>query len=227
MQDMIDLLGSLREQNTVQPASPETVAADVARARRTQARRRTVGTAVVAAVAAVTVGAVATAGGARTAAVASAPSTSHQQALSVQLDAYTGAQPAGFIVSTVPSGWTVRTSNPFAFVVEPPNSSYRPATPDGVNFENAISVLLLGDSNGPSFDVTSVTVNGHPGKLGLTSDRTAEWLVYSDGSGPQVLVQVPLKIPLADGQTVHLTNAQILQFASGITVTGAAQAGKG
>src|SRR5690348_14081951 len=108
MQDMIDLLGTLREKEPAGPAA-ETVAADVARGRRAQARRRTVGTAVVAAVAAVTVVAVGTGGtggGARTNEAAAPPAASQQHALSVQLEAYSGAQPAGFTVAAVPTGWT-------------------------------------------------------------------------------------------------------------------------
>ncbi len=41
----------------------------------------------------------------------------------VQLTAYTGVQPEGFTVATAPSGRTVRSSDAFAFVVQPPDDT--------------------------------------------------------------------------------------------------------
>lgn len=231
MQDMIDALGSLRDGEATRAADGETVTADLARAHRARTRsrlRRALGTGVVAVVAA-TVGVVGTTtGGGSHAEVAAGPSAGqHQQSLSVELDAYSGVQPSGFTVATVPAGWTVRTSDASAFVVEPPRAQTQQTSPGVVSFVNAIAVTLQGDSSGPAFDVSSVTVDGHPGKLGLTEDRTAKWLDYTDGSGHQVQVQVPVSFRLADGRSVRLTDQQIVTFADGIAVTGSAVAAVG
>ena len=223
MQDMIETLGSLREKDLAGPASAETVAADVARARRARSRRRlwrVAGTGVVAAVATV----VATGGttaGAQHNEAASAPSAPAAQqrsataVLPVQLTAYTGVQPDGFTVATVPSGWTVRSSDAFAFVVQPPGDT---SHMEG-DFENAITVMLQGDSSGPTLGVTPVTVNGRPGTLGASEGGLATLLLFPDGKGHQVLVQVFTKY--------HLSNAQIIQFADGVGVTDAVQTAKG
>ena len=63
---------------------------------------------------------------------------------------------------------------------------------------------------------TRVTVNGHPGYL--RGSDSARILEYTDGSH-DIVVQ--------DWQNIGLTDDQLVQFASGVTVTAEAQAGRG
>jgi hypothetical protein len=191
---MIEILGSLREEDPAAPAPAETVAADIARGQRARSRKRlwrVVGTGVVAAAVATAVGVGgAVGGGTHRDDVASAPSStassSRQQTSAVQLAAYTGAQPAGFTVATVPAGWTVRSSDAFAFVVQPPGDTSHVRG----DYENAITVMLQDEFDIPTYDITHVTVNGRPGTLGITQDRGATWLIFPDGKGHHVVVQV-------------------------------------
>jgi hypothetical protein len=163
----------------------------------------------------------------------------------IQLTAYTGAQPAGFRVAAVPAGWTVVSSDDYSFVVAPPSA---PAAQDGpaavpagapaaaqahkgkvhastpVSYVGRIVVMLQGMSELPKNEaVTPVTVNGRPGQLGLAEGGNAktrsEWLIYPDGKGHHVLIQVPV--------SVGLRTAQLVQFANGITVTSAAKGAAG
>ncbi|MEV5721415.1 hypothetical protein AB0L41_46800 [Amycolatopsis mediterranei] len=216
MQDLTDVLSTLRHTGSPDPAGADTVAADVARGHAAlirRRRRRIVGSGVVAvaAAAAVAVGTVGLGHGGQT--VEAGQGTAKQQTASVQLAAYTGAQPAGFTVATIPAGWHVASSTSYAFVVTPPGADYR-------NYTSGIAVMLQGQSRLPSDSpVTNVTINGKAGVQGLTRGKKAQWLIFSDAAGHQVLVQVPSHL--------GLSNDQIVRFAQGITVTGQAQTAGG
>jgi len=154
--------------------------------------------------------------------VANGPAATTQTSR-IRLVAYTGAQPVGFKVSTVPAGWTVASSDRTAFVVAPPGTSTS-AQGRGprwsVSFEGRIAVMLQGMSRLPSDSpITKVTVNGKKGLLRLAhggdAATRAAWLIFPDGAGHKVLVQVPTSLGLTDDQ--------IVRFARGITVTGEAQ----
>ena len=71
--------------------------------------------------------------------------------------------------------------------------------------------------------VTQVTINGKQGQLGFAEGGTGksryEWLIFPDSAGHKVLVQVPASL--------GLTQAQVVSFAQGITVTKAAKAAAG
>ncbi|MDY7088193.1 MAG: hypothetical protein SYR96_24185 [Actinomycetota bacterium] len=204
MPDVEDVLRNL----TVAPGrdGPEVVAADVARGRRALHRRRFAaagGLAAVVAAAAVGVGVVA------------GPTSPDQ----LSLVSYTGQQPVGFQVSTVPEGWKVVSSDPSAFVVEPPGRGGEPGDPGApLSLDGRISVTLQGLSKLPAESpVTKVDVNGREGRLGhpLESEgklSATRWLFFPDASGRQVQVRVP--------ESVKLSDAQVVDFAEGITVTG-------
>jgi hypothetical protein len=235
MQDnMIDMLGTLRDTGAQVPADSDTVAADVARGRRAlivRRGRRIAGTGfvAVAATAAIATGTVGQSSGSGATAASAAPAASRPSAViqpttattQLQLIAYEGAQPVGFKVSTVPAGWHVTSSSRFAFVAVPPGTK-TPPRPAGapVSIMGGIAVMLQGDSRLPADEpISKVTVQGNEGQLGLTKDKSAKWLIYPHGAGSKVLVQVPTKL--------GLTDKQIVQFADGITVTSDAQAGRG
>ena len=88
------------------------------------------------------------------------------------------------------------------------------------SYAGRIAVMLQGLSQLPENEaVAAVTVNGRQGQLGLADSGSAktryEWLIYPDGKGHKVLIQLPA--------SVGLTTAQLVKFADGITVTSAAK----
>jgi hypothetical protein len=239
MPDVLETLSALPHAVTPGQAGADVVAADVARGHHAlsrQRRRRFAGLgAAVAAVAAVTVTITSQpAQLGRSAPSAAGGSTATTQTAKVRLVAYTGAQPTGFKVSTVPAGWKIISSDDYSFVVAPPGA---PATEPTSNpgggqrghssqvgsFVGRIAVMLQGMSELPSnAKATTVLINGNAGQLGLAAggntQTQARWLIFPD-DGHKVLVQVPTSL--------GLTKAQIVSFAQGITVTSEAKAAGG
>src|SRR5450756_242193 len=123
MPDVQEMLRTLPHAVTPRwPTGADVVAADVARGHHAlsrQRRRRFAGLG--AAVVAVTVTSQPAQLG-RSAPSAAGSPTATAQTPKVQLAAYTGPQPAGFRVSTVPAGWRVTSSNDYSFVVAPPGA---------------------------------------------------------------------------------------------------------
>ena len=177
-----------------------------------------------------------------------ADGTTDPQTSAIRLTAYTGTQPGGFKVATVPAGWQVVSSDAYSFVVAPPGApavgasvapaaaasvaarGAEPATQKKVplsapgSYVGRIVVMLQGLSQLPKNEaVTTVTVNGKQGQLGLAEGGTAktryEWLIYPDANGHKILIQLPT--------SVGLTTAQVVKFADGITVTIAAKTAAG
>lgn len=234
MEDIVDVLRALPH-----PAPPvagtEIAAADLARARRALMRRRRnrirysgLAVAAVAAVA-VSVTQLAQPQGSQPVDTGNSGATT-QQASAIRLVAFTGTQPIGFKVSTVPAGWRVISSNEHAFVVAPPGSDAPAAVPQAsgsqndaggssVSYDGRIAVMLQGMSRLASDKpVTKVSINGRDGLLGYAAgtkagspNSGAVWLIFPDAAGNKILVQVPT--------SVGLTNDQIVTFAQGITVT--------
>lgn len=90
------------------------------------------------------------------------------------------------------------------------------------SYAGRIVVMLQGLSQLPNNEaVTKVTVNGKPGQLGIAEGGKTryEWLIYPDGTGHKILIQLPT--------SVGLTTAQLVKFADGITVTSAAKTAGG
>lgn len=250
MPDVTDMLRALPHAVTPEPAGPGTAAADVARGHRALSRRRhrrlagAAGAAAVVAGVAVAIGQPAQPGQSTPPA---AGGITFPQASAIRLTAYTGAQPAGFRVATVPAGWQVASSDAYSFVVAPPGAPAYAAAPAAAaargaepaaasatqenvpvstpgSYAGRIVVMLQGQSQLPKNQaVTTVTVNGRQGQLGLAEGGTAktryEWLIYPDGKGHKILIQLPT--------SVALTTAQLVKFADGITVTSAAKTAAG
>ena len=260
MQDILDALRTLPYAVTPGPAGPDVAAADVARGRRALSRQRHRRIAFSgAALTAVAVAGVLTIGNparvnstvhpAAAGSSATNGSGAGGQVTKVQLVAYTGAQPAGFLVSTVPAGWQVTSSDRYSFVVAPPGASAtaaqtapagsgqagqrqlhgtapqaHPGGGQAVSFVGRIAVMLEGQSTMPSQSpVTEVNINGKEGLLGFAEGGTGSsrdmWLIFPSGQGSKVLVQVPVSLGLTSDQIVH--------FAQGIIVTSAAVPAKG
>ena len=255
MPDVMDMLRALPHAVTPEPAGPDTVAADVARGHRALSRRRrrlagAAGAVAVVAAVAVAIGQPAQPGKSTPPA---AGGTTFPHTSTIRLTAYTGTQPVGFEVATVPAGWQVVSSDAYSFVVAPPGTSTAPggaavpaaaasvAAPGAVptaapatrkkgavstpgSYVGRIVVMLKGLSQLPKNEaVTTVTVNGKQGQLGLAEGGTAktrsEWLIYPDSKGHKILIQLPT--------SVGLTTAQLVKFADGITVTSAAKTAGG
>ncbi len=223
MLEVLDALERLSQAVTAAPPSPETVAGDIARGHRALTRRRrrracsAASAVVIAAVALVTANA-SQAG--HIAPPASAGSRAAQTS-GVRLVAYTGAEPAGFTVSTVPAGWQVVSSDRAAFVLAPPGASTAEPTGDGtvVSFVGRLAVMLQSMSRLPAgVPVTTITINGRPAQLGPydeSGQNRARWLIFTDTAGHKILVQVPASL--------HLSTDQIIRFAQGITATSQVQ----
>jgi hypothetical protein len=224
MPDVMDVLRTLPHAVTPDQTSPDVVAADVARGQRALTRRRrqrfAFSSLAVVAVAAVAVGAgqIGQSGGAKTT-VGKGPGTTTSR---LQLVAYTGAQPVGFEVSTVPEGWQVVSSDKSMFVVTPPGQDTAPPAPGhAVSLQGRISVSLQSLSSLlDGSPVTKVDINGRAGQLGFPWEAEGKlsdtrWLIFPDASGRKVLVEVPGELGLSDDQIVH--------FAEGITVTDEAE----
>lgn len=229
MRDMAEMLSELRvaDASGAEPVDPAVVEADVARGRRALVgrRRRLVGSGVVAVAATAVMAVTVPMGGqsgSGTQAAAQPASAGQQSSVRVELASYHGAQPAGFEVRTVPQGWKVVSSTPYAFLAVPPGTATSTIVARGAQggFDRGIAVTLTGDAQFPANEQPEkVNVQGRTGELGATQDKQAMWLTWSDAAGHRLQVQVPDKL--------GLTKQQIVTFANGVTAIGKATAGKG
>ena len=148
MPDVTDMLRTLPHAVTQEPAGADIAAADVARGHRALGRRRRRRFAGVAGAVAVVAGVAVAIGQPAPLGKSTPPAaggTTFPQASTIRLTAYTGAQPAGFRVATVPAGWQVVSSDAYSFVVAPPGASTAPAgVPTSVAPAAAASVAARG-----------------------------------------------------------------------------------
>jgi F0F1-type ATP synthase membrane subunit c/vacuolar-type H+-ATPase subunit K len=222
MPDVEDVLRNLSHIEDAGPAGREVVADDVARGHHAVTRRRRQRFAFAGAFVAVAAAAVVGIGQGMAPVTSSdgvtaAPRTG-TQASRLELVAYTGDQPVGFKVNTVPDGWKVVSSDQSSFVVAPPGVKASPAgAGEPVSVADKISVSLQGLSKFPAESpVRKVDINGKKGELGHpleTMDKLSDtwWLFFPGDTGSNVQVQVPA--------SVELSTDQIIAFAEGITVT--------
>ncbi|NJA56602.1 MULTISPECIES: hypothetical protein [unclassified Streptomyces] len=223
--DLVNALAALRDSGGHDPADAATIDSDLERghkAARLRRRRRTAGAGLaIAVVAAAASAAVMTGPGDRHGSEASpltpaqtsrsAPSaTTGRPSQVLQLVAYTGSQPTGFRVRSVPSGWSVSWSDQCSFVATPPGVSL-PQSNEEVHFDHAIAVTLDGGPPARTKGFTKVTVQGRTGWLGPTADKGAELLLFPDGKSRTVAVQFPAE--------AGLTHQQMISFAQGVTPT--------
>ena len=203
MNDVIEQLASLGP-HTGQPVSDDIVRRDVARGRAALRRRRyRRGITGLGAVAAMAVTAVAV--------VAGQPS--HGPAnTGLDLVAYEGAQLPGFTVGKVPEGFVLQGSNRFSLDIA------RPSDHSGLDdYRGKLVVMLQSQDATGTPKGKAVEVNGHPGTIS-TFDPAAAQLFFSDGTH-QIVVQ--------SASELGLTDAELVEFASAVTVTGEAQASVG
>jgi hypothetical protein len=220
---MTDLETRLRELRAPIPGVEEdTVRADVGRARRALTRRRM-------ARAASGIGAVAAVGVVASLIVAGQPSSSAPDvaapdissshapaqtgAAGLKLVDYTGAQQPGFSVAKVPAGFVLQGATPYSLDVARADDHSSLDV-----FEGKLVVML--QSKDVAFHKTDepVTVHGTTGYVRTTEDGGATVLEYLDGDH-DVLIQA--------WAGLGLTDAQLVEFADGVTVTSDAQASVG
>lgn len=216
MPDVTEILRNL----PAQPADETVVAADVARGHRAVTRRRQqrIGftAAAVAAVAALSVGAFT---GSQTPAP---PSVAGSQATAgLSLVAYTGEQPAGFVVTTVPDGWTVISSNEYEFVVAPPGKEKEAAPSSSqapVMYDDRIAVFMTGEI-GPNekLFVKTVDINGSEGRLyHFPADEQYGSPELDAVTFPSAKGRITVQVPASTG----LSADQILHFTEGVSAAG-------
>jgi hypothetical protein len=203
MSNVIEQLAGLGT-DAGRPVSDEIVRRDVARGRAALRRRRyRRGITGLGAVAAVAVTAVAV--------VAGQPSTG-PASTGLDLVAYDGAQLPGFTVGKVPEGFVLQGSNRFSLDIA------RPSDHSGLDdFQGKLVVMLQSKDATGTPQGKAVEVNGHPGTIS-TFDPAAAQLFYSDGTH-EIVVQA--------ARELGLTDAELVEFASAVTVTGEAEAAVG
>ncbi|MFY1696311.1 hypothetical protein [Solwaraspora sp. WMMA2101] len=129
----------------------------------------------------------------------------------VQLVAYTGSQPEGYKLATVPQGWVVQGSDAWSLVLAPADTA--DTDPNSLAGKIAVSTQAQMPSGLPS---ESVTVNGLAGHLVTMEDNTDGRTLFVEQPGGGYLT-----IQVWDG--LGWTGEQIVEFAGGIEVTGDAQ----
>jgi len=205
MSNVIDQLAGLGV-TVEQPAPDDIVRGDLLRGRAAQRRRRfRRGVTGLGATAAVAVAAVAFTAG--------QPSPSPGPASTgLDLVAYTGTQLPGFTVGKVPEGFVLQGSNSYSLDIALPDDK---TSLD--SYEGKLVVALQSKDQGSIPDGKAVEVNGRPGTI-TKVDPTAAQLYYSDGSN---------KIVIQSATKLGLTDEELVEFATSVTVTAKAQAGVG
>lgn len=141
------------------------------------------------------------------------PPKSHDD-LAVRLVAYTGKQPAGYTVSSVPAGWEIQGVDNFTLVIAPVGFKDRSLN----DFEGKLVVMLGSvDQTEPTDGVPVVVGSGK----GLVShfDPGLPILYFTDTAGRLVVVQQP--------GTLHWSDAQLAAFGGGVHVNASAEQGHG
>ena len=208
MNDMNERLHDLKSLDLQDRVSDTEVAADLLRGRSALRQRRLRWTST-AAVAGVAVAAVA---GAIIGTRSAAPAQRHQtRTASIRLVAYTGEQQPGFTVTTVPAGYVLQGAQPTSLDIAPADDH---SSLDA--FTGKLVVMLQSVDAKPDDSGTPVTINGQAGYI--RHGDVATVLEYTDGTH-DIVVQ--------SWNNIHLTDDQLVQFATGITVTAAVQATRG
>jgi hypothetical protein len=133
--------------------------------------------------------------------------------LAIRLVAYTGQQPAGYRVASVPEGWEIQGADPFALTIAPkgfPDQQYQ-------SFVGKLVVMSQ------SSDATG-TPGGTPRPIGKYTGYVlhTEGIVvctFQDDTGSWIQLQVP--------PSLHWSDDDVVRFAEGVEVTGDQQPARG
>jgi hypothetical protein len=204
MSNVIDQLAGLGG-DTDRTVTDETVRGDLTRGRAALRRRRfRRGLTGLTATAAVAVVAVAALSGPQ------AADTGSDSGL--DLIAYDGAQLPGFTVGKVPEGFVLQGANSFSRDIARPDDD---TSLDA--YEGKLVVMLQSKDATGTPAGKAVEVDGRPGTISKV-DPAAVQLFYSDGSHD---------IVIQSWSDLGLTDEELVEFASSVTVTSAAEAGVG
>jgi hypothetical protein len=132
----------------------------------------------------------------------------------VKLVAYTGAQPAGYTVDSVPAGWEIQGVNNFDLAIAP--VGYADQSLD--NFQGKLVVMLMSSDAKPPTTGTPADI-GVPGTGRINHTEPEPILDFKDTAGHWVEIQVP--------GALHWSDAQVVAFGNAVHVNAAAEAGVG
>jgi hypothetical protein len=133
----------------------------------------------------------------------------------VKLVAYTGAQPAGYTVDSVPAGWEIQGVNHFALTIAP--VGYADQSLD--DFAGKLAVMLLSQDVKAPTDGVPVDL-GVPGTGRISHSNPGEpILTFQDSAGRWLDIQVPASL--------HWSDAQVVAFGAAVHANGSAVAGRG
>jgi hypothetical protein len=207
MTDVIDRLADLGRSQTGAPPVAVTEA-DLARGRAALRRRhRRSGTAALSL-------AVVAAGGAAWAATGNhgghtSPSAAARVPLKVKLVDYVGQEPPGFHIGVIPQGYDLdlQASNPNEVVIAPTGDTDK--DPDSFVGKMVVTAEDAGEYGGlASLGNQSVTIGGHPGRVG------------DDGTATQIWWQVgSIIIDVQCWDSIGLTHEQLTSFAGSVSTT--------
>jgi hypothetical protein len=140
----------------------------------------------------------------------------------IEMVAYTGAQPSGYVLDKVPSGWVVRDDTASVLTLAPADAAAPDAGPEGaITFEGTIAITTEADTALPTgVRLDDVEVAGEPAVIAhLEGAGDTRALFLQQPSGGQLVIQV------WDG--LNWDNDHIAQFAASVHVTGDAQVSVG
>jgi hypothetical protein len=133
---------------------------------------------------------------------------------SIKLVAYTGTQPEGYTVDSVPAGWEIQGVNNYALTIAAVGDPDRQVD----SFAGKLVVMLLSKDGSIPTTGSRVAVGSGYGVVSHFDLSTAQ-LFFTDAAGHVLDIQVPVAL--------HWTDAQIGQFGAAVHVNATAQAGVG
>jgi hypothetical protein len=144
-------------------------------------------------------------------------STASPAHVKIKLVNFSGHNPQGFTIASVPQGFNLQeqASTGFEFILAPPGADKSAGSFTGKLVVTAEAGSELG--HWQTFGKGSVTIGGRHGRIG--DDGTATQLWFSAGHGVVVDVQA--------WDSIGLTDQQLIDFANGVTTTPALQLSHG
>jgi hypothetical protein len=153
--------------------------------------------------------------GAKTPTLTTTKSTVGAAPAGIKLVAWTGEQPKGYTVDSVPAGWEIQGVDNFTLDIAPVGFPDQ----DISDFVGKLVVMLASKDETGTPTGTPVSVNGRPGVVNHDEDAVASTLSFTDAAGHKLDIQVP--------PALHWTDAQIAAFGASVHVSATAEAGVG
>jgi hypothetical protein len=133
---------------------------------------------------------------------------------SIRLVAYTGTQPEGYTVDSVPAGWEIQGVNNYVLTIAAVGNPDKAVD----SFLGKLAVMLMSKDGSIPTTGNHVAVGSTTGIVSHVDPTTAQ-LFFTDDKGHVLDIQVPAAL--------HWTDAQIGQFGAAVHVNASAQAGMG